>query len=821
MEKKADKKNTEFQFIVIRRDDPPEAWSHEIKIVFMLKGNGWLHLERADKTYAISQEDIFVVNSFQMNSILLEPGALAIALLISPSFLAAFSPEINHPEISCKSFLYREERQQPFDVLRHDFALAFRAWYKQESRLSIHLRSRVSILLDNLLVSFLKNESGRRNESGRERLRGAVDYIHKHYQENITLADLATHTYLSVTYVSRSFQKYLSISFTGYLTQVRLLHAASLLRSDKTITDIAYESGFSSSSALIDAFKQYNGITPGQYRRNLEAAEEGLKRQELPTEDGFSTAFVSLMQYGDSPSQSLPSPAVSVCEITADIKNIGQSLRHNWKTLINAGYARDILNSSLQKQITRLQKTVGFRFIRCKGVLDDDMMLFTKDIKGGLSVNYVYLDEVIDFILSVKAKPMLEFGHMPSAMARIPRQAFKRPVFISPPGDMELWQRLISGLMEHLVQRYGIEEMKQWLFEPWISMDLHGLGFFTLEEYADIYTSSYRAIKNICNDFTICGPGCTAASSQLLKFFLKLCRENLCMPQILTLRAFASINPEEEKSGLKLLESNEAFHLAVSGDENYLSNCLKKIHALLKEEGVTYLPIMLDEWSNNIWQRDLCNDTCYKSAYLFKNLMESQNNYYGMGYFNISDQLDEIAPASETFHGGFGLFTRNGIPKSAYRAMQLFQKEGDNLIAEGEGYFITSSDNEVQIFLHNYCHYDMLYRYRNTTHLTKTQRYKVFMEKPPKSFHIQLEGLCSGKHIVSRYGIAPQGGSSYDAWLAMGAPEPMSRQEEKRLRRLSHPSYHTETLISDGLMRIKASLQPHEVQVIIVSNLRA
>ena len=36
-----------------------------------------------------------------------------------------------------------------------------------------------------------------------------------------------------------------------------------------TVTEIAYESGFSSASALIDAFKQYRGITPGQYRRNL------------------------------------------------------------------------------------------------------------------------------------------------------------------------------------------------------------------------------------------------------------------------------------------------------------------------------------------------------------------------------------------------------------------------------------------------------------------------------------------------------------------------------------------------------------------------
>ena len=96
--------------------------------------------------------------------------------------------------------------------------------------------------------------------------------------------------------------------------------------------------------------------------------------------------------------------------------------------------------------------------------------------------------------------------------------------------------------------------------------------------------------------------------------------------------------------------------------------------------------------------------------------------------------------------------------------MQLLSRAGDKLIAKGSGYFITASEDEIQIFLHNYCHYDMLYRYRNTTNLTKTRRYKVFQERAPRSFHIQLEGVRPGRHEVRRYGIGRKGGSAYDAW---------------------------------------------------------
>ena len=69
------------------------------------------------------------------------------------------------------------------------------------------------------------------------------------------------------------------------------------------------------------------------------------------------------------------------------------------------------------------------------------------------------------------------------------------------------------------------------------------------------------------------------------------------------------------------------------------------------------VPVLFGAWSYIILRRYLCNDTCYKSAYLVKSIMENDDSYYGLVYFSISDQLDEIAPAAEAFHGGFGLFT--------------------------------------------------------------------------------------------------------------------------------------------------------------------
>jgi xylan 1,4-beta-xylosidase len=807
----------DFQFEILTEKNTALNWHQELEIIFILQGSGWLYIEGNEPAYRVKTNDIFVINSFQKRNLDLDIRSMALSLRISNVFLTLFCPEAKAPWIECKSFLFSEKEQLSFHLLRRNLAHAFQARFKRVEPLSTHLRSQMALLLDNLFRSFMINESHNiAYDRGHEHLRKAIDYIHRNYKENISLLDLAGYTYLSTSYISRSFKKYLGVTFTEYLVQVRLFHALSMLRGNATITEIAYETGFSNASSLIEAFKNYMGITPGQYRREGKEFRSQEENSFPLGEEGRSDVFASLLKYAEIPENNAITPLAEVREIEADALATGKRLVHNWKRLVNAGYARDLLDTKMQQQVLQLQNSVGFEYIRCKGILDDDMLLYSKDILGKPVMNYVYIDEVVDFILSAGAKPFLELSHMPSIISRQQAYVLQRPTCISAPSNLQQWQNLIEALMSHLVQRYGKQQMKQWLFAPWTTPDFSDYGLFTLDEYMEIYRSAYNIIKETCTEFRICGAGCSVYLSERFSWFLDKCMEKDCMPDILSFHSFAAIQPNEEPNALKLEECSSAFSVAVSGDEFYLSNLLKNIKELTAKRKVDHLPILLDEWSNNIWQRDLCNDTSYKSAYIFKSILENYDRFYGMGYFNIGDQLDEVAPAPELFHGGFGLFTRKGLPKSAYRAMELLGRVGDRLLSKGNGWFITSTEDEIQIFLYSYCHYDLLYRYRHTTNLTKTERYKVFLEKQPQSYHIRLDGLKSGTHTVRRYSIGPEAGSTYDAWLAMGAPEPLTQEEENQLLRLSYPHYYMEKVENEHILSLKASLKPHEVQLITV-----
>lgn len=165
-----------------------------------------------------------------------------------------------------------------------------------------------------------------------------------------------------------------------------------------------------------------------------------------------------------------------------------------------------------------------------------------------------------------------------------------------------------------------------------------------------------------------------------------------CFPEIYGARCFGTAMPWEEQEDLNLIVNSDSFDFAVSRDMDYLQNYLRKIRKRLQKMGFQRMPVIVDECSNNVWQRDLCNDTCYKAAWLFKNMLENENEANGLAYFSINDRLDEVFPVRDSFHGGFGMFTDDGIPKAVYGAAKLLGKMGTRLVASGKGYFISTEE---------------------------------------------------------------------------------------------------------------------------------
>lgn len=99
-----------------------------------------------------------------------------------------------------------------------------------------------------------------------ELMQNAVSYVKEHYAD-LTEEETANACGVSPSYLSRCFKKSMKISFSEYVTEVRLRESERLLLTgDASVTDIAQTVGFSTSSYFISKFRARYGITPYRYR---------------------------------------------------------------------------------------------------------------------------------------------------------------------------------------------------------------------------------------------------------------------------------------------------------------------------------------------------------------------------------------------------------------------------------------------------------------------------------------------------------------------------------------------------------------------------
>ncbi|MBM6551019.1 helix-turn-helix transcriptional regulator [Marinomonas ostreistagni] len=100
-------------------------------------------------------------------------------------------------------------------------------------------------------------------------IKESIGFINRHYQEQITIAQLADQAHLSYYHFSRLFKKVSGYSPFEYLSMVRVNMAKPLLKDVQLpITEIAQAVGFNEHRHMTAAFKKYCGATPSEYRKS-------------------------------------------------------------------------------------------------------------------------------------------------------------------------------------------------------------------------------------------------------------------------------------------------------------------------------------------------------------------------------------------------------------------------------------------------------------------------------------------------------------------------------------------------------------------------
>jgi AraC-like DNA-binding protein len=95
-----------------------------------------------------------------------------------------------------------------------------------------------------------------------------IYYIHRNYQEDITLSGLATRFSMSLSRISEVIKETTGQNFLHFLHDLRIRHACSLLASTKmSVSEIALEVGYGSYQTFSRVFRESKGMVPKNYRK--------------------------------------------------------------------------------------------------------------------------------------------------------------------------------------------------------------------------------------------------------------------------------------------------------------------------------------------------------------------------------------------------------------------------------------------------------------------------------------------------------------------------------------------------------------------------
>lgn len=105
--------------------------------------------------------------------------------------------------------------------------------------------------------------------SGHKSVQMMIDYTEAHYQQDISIQNLADHCSINANYASQIFRQEMGITFISYLTSLRMDHAAWLLtHTSQTVFTIAAQVGYSDYFYFAKVFKKAMGCTPTAFRKS-------------------------------------------------------------------------------------------------------------------------------------------------------------------------------------------------------------------------------------------------------------------------------------------------------------------------------------------------------------------------------------------------------------------------------------------------------------------------------------------------------------------------------------------------------------------------
>lgn len=451
-----------------------------------------------------------------------------------------------------------------------------------------------------------------------------------------------------------------------------------------------------------------------------------------------------------------------------------------------------MLRTEYWERFRTVQAVMNFSYIRCHGLLGDELgVLRIDEVDGKKRVffNFAYLDQIFDTMLAHRVRPFIEWGFMPQALASGPETVFWWKGNITPPSDWGLWADLVSTLTRHWIERYGLDEVRQWLFEVWNEPNLTQFWKGADQAaYFRLYETTVKAVKAVDPGLRVGGPAICGGSDHWIEEFLSFVRLNQLPLDFFSRHLYTGQPPKQR--------TPELFYQSLSPPETPGQE-LREVRKRIDAAGFPDLDLHITEFNTSYHPLCPVHDTPLNAAHLARLLSEAGDTVESLSYWTFADLFEEADVPRAFFHGGFGLLAREGIPKPTFHLFAFFQRLGDRLVERTERYLVTARDDGLAIAAWN-----------------PVQTASSF---PPERLSISVP-WAGGAASVRRSRVHEAVGNPWATWVSLGRPRFPSRSTVEFLRAAAQPAVETAVIEPRaGRLELSFTLERNEVTLLEIA----
>jgi xylan 1,4-beta-xylosidase len=449
---------------------------------------------------------------------------------------------------------------------------------------------------------------------------------------------------------------------------------------------------------------------------------------------------------------------------------------HFWEQMFGSGRANLALRESYRDDLRAVKQVADFRYVRFHAILDDENGVYTLDDHCNPVYNFAYVDQIYDGLLKNGVRPSVEISFMPKKLAFNPDalHPFWYKPNVSPPKSFEAWDALMTHFAQHLVERYGIDEVAQWYFEVWNEPNIDFWdGIPRKGSYFELYAHTARALKAVNPRLRVGGPATAAAS--WVEDFLKYDAANHVPVDFVSSHGYADDTVEN------LFHTDENIPM-----DDRVCRAIEKVRGQIDASSMPKLPLLWTEW--NVQGMDESRDTTFVGPAVANTVRACDGHVTFMSFWTFSDVFEEGGPIPKPFEGEFGLRAKGGINKPSYYGFALLHQLGDRRLANPSKNVIVTKDTSGALMI-------TAWNLVDPGQQGSMRTMELIFHNVPADAPVTIER------------VDQQHGNVLPRYAAMGSPlDPSPEQVEQLNRETALPAPET-THLSSGKLRLE--LEPN------------